>query len=155
MSKFQVDMDKLYNKLSKKVYKLSDVKDRLEKVAFDVVRFKDSNVEELWQIQSADDGDYIVALYNDEQKDVVKEASAKPWSVSLNKTSKELNVFYKGDFITKIASSSLGFAEKELPDLERILPNKLAANERLAKALLKGLSTQHRLELCKKHPELS
>jgi hypothetical protein len=63
MPKFSVDYSGLENKIYKKAYRLADVKDQLETVAFDIVRFKDNDKgAELWQVQSADDGDYIVAL---------------------------------------------------------------------------------------------
>ena len=52
MSDFKVDYSKLVNNFYKKAYRLSDVKDRLESYAFDIVRFKDGdNAANLWEIQ--------------------------------------------------------------------------------------------------------
>jgi len=84
MSEFKVDFTKLENKLLKKSYRLADVKDQLETVAFDVVRFKDSDKgASLWQVQSAEDGDYIVTLYD--ETDNKKTASvADGWEVILS-----------------------------------------------------------------------
>lgn len=154
MSKFSVDFDKLENKLLKKAYRLSDVKDKLETVAFDLVKFKDGDHgAALWQIQSADDGDYIVTLYDDveEQK---KTASLKAWEVVLSKTSKTLNVFYKGDPIVKVATSKLGISAEELNSVERYLPQKLAESKSLVKALLSELPESAKKEVLNRYPEL-
>src|SRR5277367_4480978 len=94
MSKFSLDYSGLANQITKKAYRLADVKGQLETVAFDVVRFKDGDKgADLWQIQSADDGDYIVALYDDEE--VEKAASSNPWSV-LVAGGTNLQISYKG-----------------------------------------------------------
>lgn len=155
MSKFSVDYTKLESNLSKKAYKLSDVKDRLETVAFDVVRFKDGDKgAALWQIQSADDGDYIVTLYSDEEAATTKMASL-PWEVVLSKTTKELNVFYKGDPIAKVAAAKLGLPEKEIGTVEKYLPRKLAENKKLVKALLNDLDEPTKNSVLFKYPELA
>jgi hypothetical protein len=157
MSNFKVDFAKLENKLLKKSYRLSDVKDKLETVAFDIVRFKDGDKgAALWQIQSADDGDYIVTLYDDEEQ--VKTASAKSenvWAVALSKTSKTLNVFYKGDPIVKVAADKLGIPPAELNSVERYLPKKLAENKVLVRALLAELSEPAKKEVLNRYPELA
>jgi hypothetical protein len=152
MSKFQVDYSSLAHKITKKAYRLSDVKDQLETVAFDIVRFKDGdNGADLWQVQNADDGDYIVALYDDE---VEKTASSNPWSVFVTKNGKDLQISYKGDPLVRLASSKLGIPSAELHKAEEYLPEKLATNKRLVKALLSELSEAARLELSKRYPEL-
>src|SRR5208282_4340202 len=84
MSNFKVDFTKLENKLLKKSYRLADVKDQLETVAFDVVRFKDNDKgATLWQIQSADDGDYIVTLYDDADDNKKTASVVNGWEVVL------------------------------------------------------------------------
>jgi len=151
MSKYTVDYTKLANQITKKAYRLADVKDQLETVAFDVVRFKDADKgAELWQVQSADDGDYIVALYDDE--DNSKTASA--WSVTVTKTAGDLQVSYKGDPLVRVASSKLGIPRDQLASIEQYLPEKLAENKKLVKALLNELSPSAKQEVLKKYPEL-
>lgn len=160
MSKFGVDFigidfTKLEDKLLKKAYKYSEVKDQLETVAFDIVRFKDSDKgADLWQIQSADDGEFIVAKYESEDAAVTKTASSNPWEVVLSKVGKTLNVFYKGDPIVKMASSKLGIDESELSSVERYLPKKLAENKKLVAALLSELPKSTKNEVLNKYPEL-
>lgn len=153
MSKFSIDYQGLENRISKKAYKLSDVKHRLETVAFDIVRFKDGDEgAALWQIQSADDGDYIVTLYSEDEP-TTKTASL-PWEVVLSKTSKVLNVFYKGDPIAKVAVSRLGLPESEVNSVEKYLPRKLAENKKLVKALLADLDEPTKNLVLVKYPEL-
>jgi hypothetical protein len=148
--KYSIDIEKLSEKLTKKAYKLSDVQDKIEKVAFDVVRFKnDDKSAALWQVQSADDGDYIVALYEPEEEKI-----ASHWDVSLNKIAGQIQVSYKGDPIVKIASSKLGIPANELDKVAEYLPAKLAENKKLVRSLLSELSPAVRKEILSKYPEL-
>lgn len=154
MSKFSLDYDNLEQKVYKKAYKLSDVKNKIERVAFDVVRFSDGDdASKLWQVQSADDGEYIVALY-DEPEESQKTASSY-WEVALNKTSSMIDVYYKGDPIVRVAASKLGIPSNELALVSKYLPKKLAENKKLATALLSEVSEGVRQELYKKYPELA
>ena len=151
MPKFTVDYSSLANQITKRAYRLSDVKDQLETVAFDVVRFKDSDQSaDLWQVQSADDGEYIVALYQPDEE----EKTAALWDVSVNKTASSLEVSYKGDPIVKVAASRLGIPFSELNKVPSYLPAKLAGNKRLVKALLSELSPTAKQEVLTKYPEL-
>ncbi|NJO18657.1 MAG: hypothetical protein HC877_23905 [Thioploca sp.] len=154
MPKFNVDYSGLAQ-IQKKAYRLSDVKDQLETVAFDVVRFKDGDKgADLWQIQSADDGDYIVALYDADEENE-KTASAKnPWDVFVTKNGHDLQISYKGDPLVRMASAKLGIPSSELHKAEQYLPEKLATNKKLVKALLSQLSETARLEVSKRYPEL-
>jgi hypothetical protein len=150
MSKFGLDYSGLANQITKKAYRLSDVKDQLETVAFDVVRFKDGDKgAELWQVQNAADGDYIVALYDDEE-----EKTASPWSVFVTKNGNDLQISYKGDPLVRMSSAKLGIPSTELHQAEKYLPEKLATNKKLVKALLSELNDAARQEVSKRYPEL-
>lgn len=152
MPKFSIDYSGL-TQLTKKAYRLADVKDQLETVAFDVVRFKDGDKgADLWQIQNADDGDYIVALYDDDE--VAKTASSNPWGVFVTKNGHDLQISYKGDPLVRLASAKLGIPSTELHKAEQYLPEKLANNKKLVKALLSELSETARLEVSRRYPEL-
>lgn len=147
MSRFPLnytELDMSVNHIEKKVYKLSEVKDRLIKVAFDVVRFRDGDVDDLWQIQSADDGEYIVAKYDMEEVSQEKVASA--WSVLVSNGS--VNVFYKGYPITK-------FASKDADAIKSVLPNKLSIDKAFVKAMLSSMQENDRAQVVKQFPELS
>lgn len=151
MSKFSMDYSGLAGNLVKKAFKLEDVKDRLETVAFDIVRFKDDDSgANLWQVQSAEDGDYIVALYQPEEET----KTASDWSVLVSKASGDLQVAYKGDPIIRIASSKLGIPPQEIHQVPGYLPAKLASNKKLVKSLLNMLTESTKKSVLNKYPEL-
>ena len=152
MSNFKIDYSGLADRVTKRAYKLEDVKNQIEKVAFDIVRFKDGDKgADLWQVQSADDGEqYIVSLYEPEAE--VKTSAV--WSVTMSKTAGEIQVSYKGDPLVRIASSRLGIPVSELHKVESYLPSKLAENKKLVKALLNELNKSAKEEVLSKYPEL-
>lgn len=147
-----IDYKSLEDNLLKRTYKLSEVQDKIEKVAFDIVRFKDNDKgADLWQIQSAEDGEYIISLY--EEPEVAKTATASAsWSIS--KTGNSLQFFYKGDPLIKIATDKLGIPVSELKMVGRYLPTKLANDKELVKALLNELSEPAKKMVYNKYPEL-
>ena len=151
MSKFGIDYLNLENRIYKKAYKLADVKEQLETVAFDIVKFRgDDNASNLWQIHSADDGDYIVALYQPDEDT----KTASPWQVDILKTAGAVQISYKGDPLLKISASKLGVPQNELDKVKEYLPNKLAENKKLASALLNELSPVVKKSVLIKYPEL-
>lgn len=151
MSKFAINYSSLENTIYKKAYRLEDVKDNIERVAFDVVRFKDDdNGANLWQIQSADDGDYIVSIYEPDPEEKV----AANWSVAINKISGDMQISYKGDPLVRLAYNRLGIPRSELNKAEQYLPQKLADNKKLVNALLNELNESAKKEVLSKYPEL-
>lgn len=150
MKKFTLDYSSLEDTVYKKAYRLSDVKNQLETVAFDVVRFKDSDkAADLWQVQSSDDGDYIVSLYQTEE-----EVKTAQWEVLVNKTAGDLQISYKGDPLVRVSASKIGIPRAELSEVSNYLPSKLASNKKLVKALLNELSESAKKEVLSKYPEL-
>ncbi len=151
---FSIDFSSLDTTIHKKAFRFSDVKDRLETVAFDIVRFKDGDeAANLWQVQSADDGDYIVALYQEDKKDISKTASTKLWSVFVQ--AGNLHISYKGEPLLKMTASKLGIPPTELSQASSYLPNKLASSPKLVKALLKELPLSTKNSVLNKYPELA
>jgi hypothetical protein len=151
-----IDYATLHTTLTKKAYKLSEVKDQIERVAWDMVRFKDPDKgAQLWQVQSADDGEYIVALY-DEPEEVEKTAapSTNHWGVLITKNGSALQISYKNDPIISLTSSQLGIPPTELSQAQRYLPEKLASNPKLVQALMKELSPTARIALKNRYPEV-
>ena len=155
MSKFSVDYQKLSNSIDKTFYKLSEVKHKLEKVAFDVFRMKDGNSEELWQIQNSDDGDYIVAKYElDDIKNVEVKAANSSWDILISNSSGDINIFYKGHPITKVAGAQFGINVEDLSLVKKYLPNKLSSDKNLVKALFATLDKNVKENLLNLYPEL-
>lgn len=153
MPKFNIDYSGLATQITKRAYKLSDVQDQIETVAFDVVRFRDNDKgADLWQVQSAEDGDYIVALYEEDEEATKTSAD---WGVFISKVAGTLQISYKGDPIVKLAATKLGIPREELGQVPHYLPEKLAANKKLVKALLSELSPAAKQEVLNKYPELA
>lgn len=151
MPKISIDYSSLATQITKKAYRLADVKDQLETVAFDIVRFKDGDKgADLWQVQNASDGDYIVALYDDEEAD----KTASTWSVLVSKGGNDLQISYKGDPLVRLSAAKLGIPSSELHKAEQYLPERLATNKKLVKALLSELTDAARQEVSKRYPEL-
>lgn len=151
MSKFGIDYTSLKDKIEKRKYPFEDVKHKIEKVAFDIVRFRDDDPSaNLWKVVDADDGKYIVALYETEEEPINKLS----WSVEQSKISGNLNVFYNGDYIAKISASSLGDLASEIDTVKSYLPKKLASNKGLVSKLLNTLSSSAKAQVLSKYPEL-
>ena len=152
MPKISIDYSSLATQITKKAYRLADVKDQLETVAFDIVRFKDGDKgAELWQVQNASDGDYIVALYDEEE---AEKTAASTWSVLVSKGGNDLQISYKGDPLVRLSAAKLGIPSSELHKAEQYLPERLATNQKLVKALLSELTDAARQEVSKRYPEL-
>jgi hypothetical protein len=151
MTKFDIDYSSLAKKLDKRV-KLSDVQNKIEKVAFGFVRFIDNDDgANLWKVQKAEDGqEYIVAVYEEELQ---KTASANPWSVEISDNN--IHIFYKKEHLNKYASKYLGIPDEQMFLVRSYLPKKLADNKSLVQKMLKDLDPKSAEYLLTKYPELA
>lgn len=156
MNRFSVDYEGLQGNLyQEKYFRLKDVEDRIEKVAFDVVRFIDNdNIDGLWQIRQSNEGEYIVAMYDETQPSKVTKSSSN-WSTIRDKSGNNVHIFYKGTPVSRIVLADLGLSSEESISMCRYLPAKLAENKNLAVGLLKELPENERQELFTKYPELN
>src|SRR5271157_4808379 len=155
MDKFAFDFDGFEKEINKpKSFKYDDVKHRLVRVAFDVVRFMDANedIDGLWQIQKTDDGEVIVAMYSDP---IEKSASVSSnWHVFPDRAKTSINIFYKNSPIKRLSSTELGIDSKDLPSICKDAETKLSINTSFRDSLLNELNSDERLDLYKNHPEL-
>lgn len=136
----------------KKAYKYADVAHRLEKVAFDVVMFKDADgLDKLWQIQDVDGEKVIIAMYEDEEP--LTAIASTPWSAVQDNRGR-INVFYKGEPISKFAAEELGIPEEDNSLVCRYLPEKLASDAGFRAMFLSDLPNSDRKALAIKYPEL-
>ena|SRR5665213_865172 len=152
MPNFSLDFSELNTVVNKDRYKLADVKDRLEKVAFDIFRMKDGDPDELWEVQSADDGSFIVCKYSDETPELEPKTASVKYSWEVLNNSNNLHIFYKGTPITKISLDSLSI--HEVSTISRFLPKKLASDKFFVKALLNSVSDTVKQDILKTYPEL-
>lgn len=147
MQNFSIDYNELQDNLGKKkAYKLSTVKDRIVKIAFDIVRFQDADsLDKLWQIQNQDGEDYIVALYNMDDNDIKVSTAAdtsnaqNPWNVLIDKSGSTVNVFYHNTPLTKLSLSAFGIAAEESNLIKSYLPNKLASDDKFRNSFISSL----------------
>lgn len=158
MSQF-IDFEKLnkhFEDKSKKTIKYNDVKDHLEKVAFDIVRFApeyEEAIDGLWRIETTNDGEVILALYSSDS-DVVKTASTSEWNVIPDKSLSEINIFYKNEPVTTIKAASLNVESSEVKSFCRHLINKFATDNSAKKLLFRDLDKKTKNYFFTKYPEL-
>ncbi len=161
MEKFAVNYNDLQGDLSPRpqAFRYEDVKDRLKKVAFDVVRFADGDdISGLWQIQETTEGEVIVAKYDDlsNYSQVEKTASVETnWRALADRSGENIHLFYKDSPVTKVSLASIGIPADDVDVVCRFLPEKLATNEALMSNLLAEIPKGNYQELVKAHPELS
>jgi hypothetical protein len=158
MNKFSIDYSELESKLNKpKYFKYEDVKHRLKKVAFDIVKFVDNDdyVDSLWKIEKTNDGEVIVALYDrGELQSEGSENKNGNWTAvaSLNGN---INIFYRDMPIKRIASSDIGVLDHEVSSICLKISSKLNSDENFKQSLIEDLSVSERTELFERYPELT
>ena len=157
--KFTVDLDSVAKTLlpTKRAYRLSDVKDRIEKIAYsDLVRFRDNqDTDQLWKIQESPEGPVIIALYGDDGS-IKAESNTQPksdWEAIPDK--KAMHIFYKGEPLVTLSSLDMGIPVSEFDIARRWIPEKLASDVGLQKALLGKASLPVRKLIAQRFPELT
>lgn len=154
MMKFSVDYSNLQSKLSqKKAFRLSEVKDRLRKVAFDVVRFVDSDrIDDLWQIHRDGEDEYIVAMYDDQTE---KRASASmTWKALPDQVGSHVSLFYKNAPIKRIALAPLGIPSEDAWLVCHSIVQKLATDQDYFNSFIKELTENEKKVLKEIEPSL-
>lgn len=156
MEKFAFDYNFVENVLNKpKTYKLSEVHDKIKKVAFDVVRFIDSqNIDDLWQIKKGEDGEeYIVAMYSDSDA-AIKEKKASNWTAIPDVKAGTISIIYKDSPVKKYATRTLSIQPGVEEEYCNYISTKLAESKKLVSSLLDDLSESEKQNLVKMYPEL-
>jgi hypothetical protein len=155
--KYSVNFDNLVQTIAPKEisYKLSDIApDRIEKVAYDMVRFRDNqDTDQLWKIHDTPDGPVIVALYGDNGSLMVSDGEKSDWEVLPDK--KAMHIFYKGEPLTVLSEKDIGIPAEEFSVVRRWLPKKLASDQDLQKDILSKIPVQGRKLIAKRFPELT
>lgn len=150
MNKFSIDFNNLQTTLNKKKsYRLADVADRIEKVAFDVVRFIDSDkLDDLWVVQNDGKDEYIVAMYDEDPQ--VKQASiqsSNPWSTKLDSKKEAVYVFYNDAQIKKIIA-------EDTVSVSRFLSVKLAEDADFRNKFINHLTSEEKEVLAAENSDL-
>ena len=167
MDKYSINYNDLHERANqKKAYKYEDVKDRVVRVAWDVVKFEcdSEDIDGLWKIEKTQDGEVIVAAYDasndtelsaESQADegLTATASANHWQVIASRDT--MNIFYKGDAIRTIASSDIGVSERDLPSFCGDIARKLNTEASYKTSLLNDMPDDKKAALLNRHPELT
>lgn len=153
--KFTVNFDNLSQTLLPQTsYRLVDVQHRIEKVAYDLVRFRDNeDTDQLWKIQDGIDGPVIVALYGEDGGLAVESTKEKSnWDALPDKSA--MHIYYKGEPLVSLSSKDMGIPETEFNVARRWLPKKLASDESLQKEVFSKLGARSCELICQRFPEL-
>lgn len=114
---------------------------RMVRVAFDVFRLKNNDPEELWQVQSSDDGEFLVRTYTLPEDEIV----TSDWSVSEDSKKANLTISYKKTPIKRIAMKDFGIkTDEDAYILQRALFNKLSKDLNFVNKMVNGLSESKR-----------
>lgn len=107
MEKFELDYKSLSNVVDPDTSRipLKGNEHRIIRVAFDMVRFKDSGPEELWQVQSNDDGEFLVRTFDISNEENIVTSN---WKVMLDKKEENITVAYQDVPIKRIACKQYG-----------------------------------------------
>jgi hypothetical protein len=137
MDKFHINWDNFEGIGKDKRIPLKGNEHRITRVAFDLVRFNDNTSEELWQIQSSDDGEFLVRTYNLPEDKIVSESD---WTVNLDKSGENITVAYKNMPIQRFASKQFGAEDlSEALLLRRTIRKKLALDQGFVDSFVKSL----------------
>jgi hypothetical protein len=154
--KFTIDFDHLAESVvPQQTHHLRDVEHRIERVAYDLVRFRDNeDTDQLWKVEDGSDGPVIVALYGDDGSLIKTESSPKKdWEVIPDKTA--MHFYYKGEPLVSLSSDQLGIPENEFTIAGRWIPRKLASDERFQMLLLNTINKAGRVHIAQRFPELT
>lgn len=139
MNKFQIDFEKLGEEFNKVPLKGNE--HRLIRVAFDLFRFKDGNPEELWQVQSSDDGEFLVRTYALPEEEEKKIAAS--WSVELDKKEENLTIAYQNIPILRLAAKNYGLEDSnDVRLFQRTIYTKINTDNEFANELIATLSVE-------------
>lgn len=140
MTKFQMDFDELKKSmgLDNKI-PVKGNEEKIIRVAFDLFRFKDGDPEELWQVQSSDDGEFLVRTYLLPEEQNISEG----WSINTDKKEENLTVAYKEVPIFRISAKNFGSKTPEdTLILKRALYKKISNDEKFLTNLVNALPAE-------------
>jgi len=151
MEKFRSD----YGKVSKDIVspkRLSYERNKhlFRKVAFDVFQMDNGQVPTYWILEKCDDGEYLVATYEDE-KEIKSESS---WSALSDKENKHITLSYKNIPIRRFAVAEFNVEPKETHILKEAMVEKLDKDSDFVNKLLNTLPEEKKASIMSLFPEL-
>lgn len=137
------------NKLS-----VSDVANRMHKIAFDVYSIENDPYDSLWRLESsADDGkEYLVRMDIDSSGNDIKTAN---WSATSNELGTSITLSYRGVPIQRLSNKIFGFAKDDVGIFKRALLEKVSKDASFRTKIIDMQSNDRKVELIKIFPELA
>lgn len=124
------------------VLKFSDVKDHFKKVAFDV--YKQEGSSKLWELRSEEGGEYLVALYDDGDTDMVVESQDEVWTATADNDGENVTLSYKKTPIARFAGDKYQYSPEKAEKFAKFIEKK-ASNSKFIEELLSTMPEQKKL----------
>ncbi len=130
MEKFKTDLSKISNIVNPDLsaVPVKGNEHRMIRVAFDLFRLKNNDPEELWQVQSSDDGEFLVRTYVLPEDEKI---TTSDWTVIEDGKKANLTISYKGIPIKRIVTAEYDGVktEEDVLTLQKALFRKLASDD--------------------------
>lgn len=140
MKNFSADFSHVKKIIDKDTIRLPvhENKHRMIRVAFDVFRLKNNDPEELWQVQSNEDGEFLVRTYSLPEDEKVN----PDWKVQEDSKKANLTISYKTIPVTRIAMKDYGIkTDRDSSIFQRALLKKLSSDDKFVDNVMSTLST--------------
>jgi hypothetical protein len=113
--------------------KFEQVKHLFKKVAWDAYKPL-SGSETLWELREEDDGQYLYAVYGDEETLISKASvdGTNDWSATSDREGKNVTLSFKHIPIKRFAASEYGFTPSEAGEFAAFLTSKASDQEFIA-----------------------
>ena len=128
------------------VLEYNGVKHLFKKVAFDVYKQDGSN--KLWELRSEDGAEYLVALYEDSETDLVVEAEDESWVATPDTSGENVTLSYKSTPIARFASVKYQYTPDNAEKFAKFIEKK-ASDSKFVKDLLDTMPEQKRQAVLK------
>jgi len=125
----------------------NDVKHLFKKVAFDV--YKQDGSDTLWELRSDKDEEYLVALYDDGETDlIVKSEDDKDWIATADMNGENITLSYKKTPIARFSSDEYQFTS-DMAERFATFIEKQALSSKFVDDLVKTMPEQKRAAVLK------
>lgn len=147
MFKFDLNYNELKEYFNKKDrIPLKGNENKIVRVAFDLFRIKDNDPEELWQVQSSEDGEFLVRTFSIPDEEGLEVTSS--WTVNSDKKEENITVAYKNMPIVRVASKDYQANDSEsVMILKRTLLDNLKNNYKFAFQFVSDLPVEKQIAL--------
>lgn len=146
-----IDFKHILDTIEPKKISYEQNKHRFRKVGFDLFQLKDPNVESYWVLEQCNDGEYLVATYEDE-KEIKVEGS---WTALEDAKAQNITIAYKNIPIKRISSNEFNFGPNDVHIFKKAAVDKLNNDKEFVKKLLDTLPDDKKLSITQLFPELA